>query len=165
MACEDASRRFALDVFTGCARDCRADVLTLDGRPIAVILAIRAGRTGFAIKRAYDESYRAFGPGRILDFEMTRNFFAEKWAERVDSGTSGRHVIDSLWPERMKMAQLVFSFDRRRGERDVSRACAAYRQTRRIKTLVAGAWSGVTHQTLRGLVARGKGSRPSMRMR
>src|SRR5437660_8470291 len=59
LACDEPSRKFAIGAFTGEQHNsiCRADVLTLDGTPIAVSLITTAGRTGFAVKACYDETY------------------------------------------------------------------------------------------------------------
>lgn len=111
LACHQDTRRFALEVFA--PRDgasiCRADVLRLDGRPIAVGLIVFAGRTGFTVKGAYDESLRSYAPGLILEIEVIRSFLSEGWADRLDAGTSGAHVIDRLWSGRMEVADLAFS--------------------------------------------------------
>lgn len=110
LACDRRTRQFALDAFTGhdgC--NVRADVLTLDGRPIAAGLIVFAGDTGFAVKSAYDETYRKCSVGLLLEVEVMRSFLAEKWVDRLDAATAGSHVVDSLWPNRTKVADVVFS--------------------------------------------------------
>ncbi|HET7680852.1 MAG TPA: GNAT family N-acetyltransferase [Xanthobacteraceae bacterium] len=111
LACAPATRQFAIDVFTGSEADsiCRADVLTLAGKPVAVGLTLFAGRTGFAVKCAYDEAYRAYSAGLLLELEVMRSLLSECWADRLDSGTDGKHVIDGLWPGRLEVADLIFS--------------------------------------------------------
>jgi CelD/BcsL family acetyltransferase involved in cellulose biosynthesis len=111
LVCAPATRQFAVDVFTGSETDsiCRADVLTLAGKPVAVSLTLFAGRTGFAVKCAYDEAYRAFSAGLLLELEVMRSLLSDSWADRLDSGTDGKHVIDGLWPGRLEVADLIFS--------------------------------------------------------
>jgi len=111
LACQPATRAFAIDAFAARETDsiCRADMLMLAGKPIAVGLTLFAGRTGFAVKCAYDESYRAYSAGLLLEVEVMRSFLAEAWAHRLDSGTDGQHVIDGLWPGRWEVADLIFS--------------------------------------------------------
>ena len=87
----------------------RADVLTLNETPIAVSLTLLVGRTGFAVKCAYDETYRAYSAGLLLEVEVMRSFLTEAWADRLDSGTDGKHVIDGFWPGRLEVADLIFS--------------------------------------------------------
>jgi CelD/BcsL family acetyltransferase involved in cellulose biosynthesis len=118
LACDEKTRQFATQAFTG-ERDnsiCRADVLTLDGAPIAVSLVAFAGRTGFTVKCCYDESYRGYSPGLLLEIEVIRSFLSGDWASRLDSATSGTHVLDSLWPGRIEVADLMFSLSSRHPE-------------------------------------------------
>jgi hypothetical protein len=111
LACDERTRRFAIDAFAGAAGNsiCRADVLTLSGVPIAVSLIALMGRTGFTVKCSYDEAYRSYSPGLLLETEVIRSFLSGDWADRLDSATAGTHVIDSLWPGRIEVADLVFS--------------------------------------------------------
>jgi CelD/BcsL family acetyltransferase involved in cellulose biosynthesis len=115
LACDEQSRRFAVDAFTGeqAKSICRADVLTLNGEPIAVGLIVLAGDTGFSVKCSYNEAYRRYSVGLLLEVEVIRSFLSEKWACRLDSATSGAHVIDSLWPARIEVADLIFSLSLR----------------------------------------------------
>jgi len=109
--CDEHTRQFATAAFTGNETNsiCRADVLTVSGVPIAVSLIALAGRTGFAVKACYDESYRRYSPGLLLEIEVIRGFLSGNWARRLDSATLGTHVLDDLWPGRTEVADLVFS--------------------------------------------------------
>jgi hypothetical protein len=84
-------------------------VLTLNGAPIAVSLMAVAGHTGFTVKCCYDEAYRSYGAGLLLEVEVIRSFLSGNWAGRLDSATAGDHVIGSLWPGRIEIADLMFS--------------------------------------------------------
>lgn len=111
LSCRDDTRQFALKAFNSDdSKACRADVLLLNGTPIAAGIIVFAGKTGFTVKNAYDETYAAYGAGLLLEVEVLKSFLAEHWAERLDSATSGRHVIDTLWPGRMRVGDLAFSF-------------------------------------------------------
>jgi CelD/BcsL family acetyltransferase involved in cellulose biosynthesis len=118
LACNPDSFLFAVRAFTGSPRVsiCRADTLTLDGVTIAVSLTVFAGRTGFTVKCAYDEDYRKYSPGLLLESEIIRSFYAEGWSDKLDSGTAGAHVIDSLWPGRVRVGDLFFSLARQNAE-------------------------------------------------
>ncbi len=111
LACIPETKQFALDAFTGGQTDsiCRADVLTIDGTPIAVGLTVFAGETGFTVKCSYDEAYRSYSAGLLLEVEVIRSFLTERWASRLDAATAGAHVIDSLWPGRTEVGDLMFT--------------------------------------------------------
>ena len=113
--CDEHTRQFAASAFTGneTSSICRADMLTVGGVPIAVSLIVLAGRTGFAVKACYDESYRRYSPGLLLETEVLRGFLSGNWARRLDSASSGSHVLDDLWPSRTHVADLVFSLSPR----------------------------------------------------
>jgi hypothetical protein len=113
--CDEQTRQFATGAFTGNATDsiCRADILTVGGVPIAVSLIALAGRTGFAVKACYDESYGRYSPGLLLETEVIRSFLSGNWASRLDSATLGTHVLDDLWPGRTEVADLMFSLSPR----------------------------------------------------
>jgi hypothetical protein len=115
LACDEKTRKFALDAFTGDEANsiCRADVLTLNRAPIAVSLIALAGRTGFTVKGCYDEAYRSYSAGLLLEIEVIHGFLSGNWASRLDSATAGTHVIDSLWQGRIDVADLIFSLSPR----------------------------------------------------
>lgn len=111
LACDPATREFAMAAFgdVNGRSICRADMLLLNDKPIAVGLIVFAGRTGFTVKGAYDEAYAKYGAGLLLEVEVMRSFLEEGWADRLDAATAGEHVIDQLWPSRTQVGSLVFS--------------------------------------------------------
>jgi CelD/BcsL family acetyltransferase involved in cellulose biosynthesis len=111
LACSDDSRRFALDAFASGSPTARTrvDLLLLEGKPIAAGVIVFAGETGFTVKGAYDEDYARYSAGLLLEVEVLKSFLTEKWAKRLDAATAGEHVIDRFWPDRVQMADLVFS--------------------------------------------------------
>lgn len=111
LACRPESLAFAKAAFNaeGPGR-CRADLLLLDGKPVAAAIAVLSGGTAFTVKGAYDEAYASYGVGLILEVEIVRTFLTERWAGRLDAATDGSHAIDHLWPGRMEIGHLAFSF-------------------------------------------------------
>lgn len=108
--CADATRNFAYRVFQGSEdNQCRADMLTLNGSPIAVSYVLFAGNTGFTVKCTYDEEFKSYSPGLLLEESVLRSFLDEGWAGRLDAATAGEHVIDCLWADRIPVADLAFS--------------------------------------------------------
>jgi hypothetical protein len=111
-------------------------VLTLDSVPIAVSLIALAGNTGFAVKSCYDEAYRSFGVGVLLEVEVIRSFLSGNWARRLDSATAGAHVLDSLWPGRTEVADLIFALSPHYAQLRVGALGALERLRREIKEAV-----------------------------
>jgi CelD/BcsL family acetyltransferase involved in cellulose biosynthesis len=140
LACRESGISFAIEAFTGdeSSSICRADVLRLNDVPIAVGLIVFAGQTGFTVKCCYDEKYRSYSAGLLLELEVIRSFFAERWAERLDSGTAGAHVIDGLWSGRIEVADLIFSLAPRGANLRLAALQGANRATNTI-------WNGLRH--------------------
>jgi hypothetical protein len=143
LACRDDTKQFAIEAFTKVDDNstCRVDVLTLNDTPIAAGVIVFTGRTGFTVKCAYDETYASYSAGLLLELEVVRSFLSEKWAERLDAATEDAHVIDSLWPARIEVADLLFSLSRRSPEwrlAALQRTLNLKRSSKRaIKTLLA----------------------------
>lgn len=115
LACREDTKRFAETVFTGDAATsiCRADVLSVGGQMIAVSLMTFAGRTGFTVKCCFDEAFRSYSAGLLLEVEVIRSLLSERWADRLDAATAGAHVVDDLWPDRIRVADLIFAAEAR----------------------------------------------------
>lgn len=147
LACRETTRKFAETAFTGDESNsiCRADVLTLNENPIAVSIITFAGQTGFAVKCAYDEAYRHCSTGLLLEVEVIRRFLSGRWADRLDSGTTGTHVIlDSLWPGRIGVADLIFSLSPRFSELRVAAFRRSEESRRGIRAGLRGGLSRIT---------------------
>ena len=78
--CAKETRAFARKAFgsNGAESICRADLLLLDGKPIAAGMMVFSGQTGFTVKGAYDESYAAFGAGLLLEVEVVKSFLTDR---------------------------------------------------------------------------------------
>ena len=114
LACKPMTAQFARKAFGsgGPYTKSRIDVLLLNKQPIASGAIVFSGNTGFSVKGGYDERYAVWGAGLLLELEIVKSLLAEKWAARIDSATNGPHTIDRLWPDRMAVADLTFSFAR-----------------------------------------------------
>jgi hypothetical protein len=85
----------------------RADLLALDGVPIAASLALLCGGTAHLLKAAYDESYRRFGPGVMLEEAILRSLRDTAFAERLDSSSIPGGILEDLFPGRERIGELV----------------------------------------------------------
>lgn len=114
LACDENLLAFARRAFGGKQGTSitRADVLYLDNRAIAVSLAICVGQTAFTPKCAYDESYRTYSPGLLLEQDIIEDFLHSQWAQRLDSATvlSG-HVVQGLWNSKIRVGDFLLCAD------------------------------------------------------
>lgn len=103
------TRAFARDLFLSAEGPvaARADVLVLDGTPVAVSLALVSAGTAFLLKTAYDETHRSLAPGVLLEDAIVRALHADRFCERLDSATLPGSVLETLYPDRMAIADLA----------------------------------------------------------
>jgi hypothetical protein len=90
---------------------CRADMLSLDERPIAISLAFGSGGTAYLFKTAYDETLRRHAPGVLLEDEIVRIRRETGFAERLNSASLQGNVLETLYPHREQMCDLLFATD------------------------------------------------------
>jgi CelD/BcsL family acetyltransferase involved in cellulose biosynthesis len=112
LACRESTAGYLRAAFadSGGPVTCRADVVKLEGSPIAISLAFVCGGTAYLFKATYDESWRRYAPGVLLEDEIVRACQAG-FAERLDSMTMPGGVLDSLHPHRQRMGDLLFAAD------------------------------------------------------
>ncbi|MFH6781048.1 MULTISPECIES: GNAT family N-acetyltransferase [Methylobacterium] len=87
----------------------RADLLRLDGRVVAASLALVCNGTATLLKTAYDEELRSLAPGVLLEAEIVRALHETRFADRLDSATLDSAVLDDLYPDRARIAEIVVS--------------------------------------------------------
>ena len=84
------------------------DSLLLDGRPIAVNVNISTGGTVFTPKIAFDETYRRFSPGLVLEYLVIEAFHAAADGSTMDASTTvDGHVVQGLWNAEKAMATVI----------------------------------------------------------
>lgn len=112
LAARDDEAAFFREAMAGGAA-CNAvicDALLLDERPIAMLFSLRLGGTLTMYKITYDETLSAFSPGVHLLVEATRLMLDDPSIALFDSATHADHpVMDHLWRERMRVAQINIS--------------------------------------------------------
>lgn len=84
------------------------DSLLLDGKPIAMKLSIRAGRTAFTPKIAYDEAFKKLGPGMALEYMLIEEFYRSTTLDAVDAAaTAEGHSALNFFNGEKPMATLL----------------------------------------------------------
>lgn len=88
------------------------DSLLLDGTPIAMSINMSNGATLFTLKCAYDENYRKFSPGLVLEYLVVEEFFTSgAFAEMDASTTMDGHIIQEFWDSDKPMASVIIGPD------------------------------------------------------
>jgi CelD/BcsL family acetyltransferase involved in cellulose biosynthesis len=111
LAARDPGAPLTRALFSGpgaCASS-RADVLMLGGRPIAVSLSLLCGGTCFLLKTAYEEAFRGLAPGILLENAILRAFLDEGFAEKLDSASLPGSVLEGLFADRERMADVAIA--------------------------------------------------------
>ncbi len=99
--------------------------LFLSGRPIALKCNFVAQGGAFAFKIAYDEAFRRYSPGMLLELENIRRFHAQGAApgaaEWMDSCAEPDHfMVNRLWLDRRAMLTTITATGRAPGDLMVS---------------------------------------------
>jgi CelD/BcsL family acetyltransferase involved in cellulose biosynthesis len=105
----DAHAAFARQAFRqdGAART-SVDSLLLDGKPLAISVNLQTGDTVFTPKCAYDENFRKFSPGLVLEYLVIEAFYRDGECAEMDSSTTvDNHVIQGLWNCDRAIAQVL----------------------------------------------------------
>ncbi|MFO1147049.1 MAG: GNAT family N-acetyltransferase [Alsobacter sp.] len=85
--------------------ECRIDMLTLDGRPLAAGIVLGGTVQNVYWKTAFDERFAAYSPGVQLTMEITRRQLADPAVAFTDSCAVAEHpMINALWPDRMTVS-------------------------------------------------------------
>lgn len=88
------------------------DTLLLDETPIAVSINLGAGTTLFTPKCAFDETFRKFGPGLLLEYLVIETFYAEDGFSTMNAATTvDGHVISGFWNGERPMGTLIIGPD------------------------------------------------------
>jgi GNAT acetyltransferase-like protein len=123
LACNEPERNFFVSAATAAHGLGRLMLLGLflDDRPLALKCNFLTGDGGFAFKIAFDETYRAFSPGFLLEVENVRRLHRRAGLRWMDSCADAEHaMINRLWPARRTMATVLFATGRAPGDLLVS---------------------------------------------
>lgn len=109
MACRPATQALARTLFAeadGPIR-ARADTLSLDGRPVAISLALVGAGTATLLKTAFDEGHRALAPGLLLEERIVRALHETGFADRLDSASLAGSALEGLYRDREAIADVI----------------------------------------------------------
>jgi CelD/BcsL family acetyltransferase involved in cellulose biosynthesis len=142
LASTEANRHFFTRAATLGAERGRLMMLEmrLDGRPVAAkcnFLAAAGG--GFTFKIGYDEAYRRYSPGTLLELENIRRFHQRPALSWMDSCAAPDHfMINRLWLDRRALLTCVTATGRAPGDLVVSALPLARWLYRRVSPALKG---------------------------
>lgn len=113
----------------------RIHTLDLDGRAIASLIVFLMGGEAYTWKTAYDESFAAFSPGKLLMMKLTEWHLEDANITRTDSCAVPDHpVMSRFWTERESMGTLVIGLTETadRDTRQVAAQLHLYQNTRSL---------------------------------
>jgi CelD/BcsL family acetyltransferase involved in cellulose biosynthesis len=130
------------------------DSLLLDEAPIAVSLNLQVRDTAFTPKCAYDERYRRYAPGLVLEYLIIQAFYEDSTAVDMDAATTqDGHVLSGLWNGYKTMGTLVVGPDdwrlravasfaeRMHASRELAKSMLGRGQVPPAKAAKAGPWA------------------------
>lgn len=84
--------------------------LFFNDHPIAICCLLLSQQGAFTYKIAFDEDYKKYSPGVLLELEMTETFLDEQRLDWLDSCAVPNHpMINRLWGERRSIQDLTVS--------------------------------------------------------
>lgn len=86
--------------------------MRLDGKPLAMLITLICGKTGFSFKTAFDENYARYSPGVLLQLENL-TLQGQYDLQFIDSCAAENHpMIDRIWSERRRMGRVSISLSK-----------------------------------------------------
>ena len=85
------------------------DVLSLDGRAIAVSANLVSGGWLFGFKSSFDETYKKHSPGSVLHYLGTRSILEDPALIGADSTCVPGHPLESVWSDRVRFGTTIRS--------------------------------------------------------
>lgn len=108
LASRPATLAFARQALAGHGPTVLYECILLNDQPLAINLNLLAGGVLYTLKSAYDEDFRHYSPGSLLDLHTIDLASAGGPVTRVDSCALPGHPLEQRWRQRERIAaQLV----------------------------------------------------------
>jgi CelD/BcsL family acetyltransferase involved in cellulose biosynthesis len=107
LTCRPETLAFAKAALHPAVASTLCDAIYLDGRPIAADVSLLAGGRLMTLKCGYDEEFRQFSPGVVLDYLLCEHALQSGAISTIDGCSVPGHVIEKLWPSRMRIGNVV----------------------------------------------------------
>ncbi|MCZ8374623.1 MAG: GNAT family N-acetyltransferase [Beijerinckiaceae bacterium] len=107
LASRQASLAFARQAFRGASPATLYEALMLNDQPLAVNVNLLSGGVLYTVKAAFDEDYRGYSPGNLLDRHTIALATGPSAVTRVDSCANPDHPLELHWREREAIGTLL----------------------------------------------------------
>ncbi len=114
LASKPTTKLFFEGMMQRCMNDGNAVVVrvTLDKRPIAMLIVLQQASRAAQFKIAFDEQFKEFTPGTMVEFDEISRMFSDA-IEYCDSCADPNHsMINRVWGGRVRFQSLVIANDR-----------------------------------------------------
>lgn len=115
---------FARQAFAGHAPATLIECLRLNEQPIAVNINLLAGGVLYTVKSAYDEDFRGYSPGNLLDRHTIALATGIGPIRRVDSCALPGHPLEQSWHEREIITRQLVDWSGSFGQAGLGRMAA-----------------------------------------
>lgn len=106
----------------------RFHVLKLDEKVISISLNYISSGCMIALKPAYDENFRVYGPGHLLAERILENKLENNEIKYIDSNTTSGHFLEHIWMQKTQTGSFYFSV--KEGKDSVFEFCMALESLR-----------------------------------
>jgi CelD/BcsL family acetyltransferase involved in cellulose biosynthesis len=110
----------------GNAPGLRAELLTLDERPVAIFLHLVASGYAATFKIAHDEELARHAPGVVTMRRCLEGLLAAPWTKRLDSGAPPEHAVGAIWQDRFPAGRMLLALSPRQSERELRLVAKAH---------------------------------------
>jgi CelD/BcsL family acetyltransferase involved in cellulose biosynthesis len=109
LAIDEATNAFFCAALTGARAQSHLEMLrlSLDGRPIAMLVNFVTPPGSFSFKIAFDEDYARFSPGVLIQIENLAVLDRNEIAWMDSCAVSDHSMINSLWGERRSIVRVT----------------------------------------------------------
>lgn len=111
---ENSAQRFVEDLVNGLRgrQEVHFSKLTLDQRPIAMLLDISLGSRIYGYKTAYDESLAEYSPGALMEYENLKHLHTTQCHLFDGCSSPDNELINSFYADRLSFQNLVLGLSR-----------------------------------------------------
>lgn len=124
LASRPESDAFARQAFRGTSPATLYEALMLNDRPLAINVNLLSGGVLYTIKAAFDEDFRGYSPGNLLDRHTIALATGNGAFSRVDSCAVPDHPLEIHWQEREAIAVMLVDWSGSFGAAGLGRMAA-----------------------------------------